>query len=265
MLYINLEIWFMKNIYLLLILVFIFSCSKDSEQKFLIVASNGGYPPFSYLDENSREAELTGFDIAIAQEIANDMGKTLKVENMLFEDIIPAVESGKADMAIRAITITDDRKDIISFSSSYYVTAQTVVIRKGDNRFKNIKTKEELGATIIIGVEATTTGSIAAHEIATYHPVVELHSTDEMIYELSNENVDALLTDKDIAKAIVDKFDDRFEMISLDFEIENYGIIVAKDNHKLLTSINSTISKLINSGIYSELVEEHIQDYFNKQ
>ncbi len=259
----DLEIGLMKNICLLLLLLcslLLSSCHKSDDSNYLILATNNAFPPFTYIG-GEHGKDVVGFDIALANEIANDMGKTLKIQTMNFENILAYVANGKADIAIRGITITEERKKLVDFSTPYYQTTQSIIILKGDEQFKNIKSSEQLGASKTICVERATTGSILAHTIATYSPVIEAKSVEYMLMELFSGHADALLTDRDIARATVSRFQDKLDILSLDFEVEDYGIAVAKGNRELLGSINNTIAKLINSGEYSKLVEEHVTKY----
>ncbi len=240
--------------------MFILSCQKKDKEDVLILATNTTFPPFAYLGGESGQ-EIVGFDIELAKEIAADLGKTLKIQTMLWEEILPAIQNGKADMAIRGITITDGRKEIVNFSTIYYQTTQAALILKDDERFKGMKTKEEIGAGNIICAEKNTTGSATAKQILDAKQVVEVSSQEHMLMELLSGHVDLLLTDRDIARATVNKYKNRLDMIQLDLEVENYGIAVGKNEKELLASINTTLARLINSGKYSQLVDQHIVQY----
>ena len=92
----------------------------------IVMGTNAEFEPFEYMDGD----EVIGFDVEVAKEIAADMKKNLKIENMNFDSLITALVSGKVDMIIAGMTITDERKQNVDFSDSYYTSTQVIIIRK---------------------------------------------------------------------------------------------------------------------------------------
>ena len=92
----------------------------------LVIGTNAEFSPFEYMDGD----KIVGFDIEIAQEIAADMGKKLRIENMNFDSLINALNTGKVDMVIAGMTATDERKQNVDFSDTYYVSKQVIIINK---------------------------------------------------------------------------------------------------------------------------------------
>ena len=128
-------------------------CGKKEE---LVMATNAEFPPYEYHDGDA----IVGIDAEIAQAIADEMGRTLVIEDMQFDSIIAAVTSGKADMGIAGMTITEDRLQSVDFSTPY-ATASQVIIVKDDSP---ITSPDDLtGKTI--GVQLGTTGDIYAEDI----------------------------------------------------------------------------------------------------
>ncbi len=84
------------------------------------------YPPFEYKEGQ----DFRGFDIEIAQIIAEKLGLELQIQDMEFDSLIPSLTSKKIDMAISAITITEERKQQVDFSESYYQANQTILVKK---------------------------------------------------------------------------------------------------------------------------------------
>ncbi len=246
-----------KIILLLLISIFALSCSDKKESDVLIMGTNPTFPPFEYTG-GTRGDEVVGFDVEFAKIIAQNYGKKLVVESMDFDGLIPALQSGKIDMAISGMTITEERRKNVDFSDQYYEASQVVLIRKDDESFANIKTKEELGAQKSLGAQFGTTGSELAGEIS--QNVVELKSCELVVMELMNKKVDAVIIDKEPAKAFMSK-NENLVILPINFDAEYYGIAVKKGNEKLLSVINDTINELVASGEYKRLVEEHINAY----
>ncbi len=251
-----------KIIVLLALAIFVLSCAKK-ESDFLVMGTNPTFPPFEYTG-GTTGTDIIGFDIELAKIIAKNYGKTLKIEDMDFDALIPALESGKIDMVISGMTITEDRRKNVDFSNPYYEASQVVLIRADDNTFDSISTKEELGAQKLLAAQFGTTGSIIANEIATKDIVTELKSCELVVMELANGKVDAVIIDKEPAKAFMSRHSNLVQL-PIDFEAEYYGIAVKKGNAALLTSINKTINELISSGEYNSLVEAQINAYSGEE
>ncbi len=248
----------MKNIFILLVLsLLIFSCTKE---EFLVLGTNDMFPPFAYMGgENGRD--IVGFDIELAREIAKDLGLELKVINMSFDQLIPSVEKGDIDMAICSITITDERKKIVNFSDKYYKASQVAVVRKDDlPLFENITTKQELGEKVTLAAQVGTTGVAIANRIAAGKPVLELDTWGQALVELSSKKVDAAIIDMESAKAFTYKYGNLVPL-NIEFDTENYGVVIEINNKKLLNSVNSTIARIIENGRYDELIKEYINNY----
>ena len=90
------------------------------------LGTSPGFPPFGYVEGN----EIVGFDISLAQLIAREYGANLRVFGMVFRDLIPALADGKIDLIAAAMTITEERKQTVDFSDSYFTTEQVIVVKK---------------------------------------------------------------------------------------------------------------------------------------
>ncbi|MBN2651920.1 MAG: basic amino acid ABC transporter substrate-binding protein [Spirochaetales bacterium] len=226
-----------------------FSCSKMDRDKYLYMGTNAEFPPFEYVGGESG-TEVIGFDVEIAREIAKDLGKELKIENMKFDGLLPALKAGKIDLAIAGMTITEERKKNVDFSSPYYEATQAVIVVN-----TSIKTKEDLTGKKI-GVQLGTSGEIAAKTIS--NNVVAFNSGLEAIMELKTGRIDAVIIDIQPAKFFLAKNPELFQA-PIDFEAEFYGIAIKKGNEELLKSINKTIERLFADGKYNNLVEEFMK------
>ncbi|MGO5052500.1 transporter substrate-binding domain-containing protein [Lachnospiraceae bacterium LCP25S3_G4] len=92
----------------------------------LVMATNAEFPPYEYYEGD----EVVGIDADFAQAIADQLGMDLKIEDMAFDSIIPAVQSGKADFGAAGMTVTDERKTQVDFADSYYTGRQVIIVKK---------------------------------------------------------------------------------------------------------------------------------------
>lgn len=93
----------------------------------LVMGTSAGFPPFEYLDDKN---QVIGVDVDIMAAVAKKLNKELVVENMDFDGLIPALNSGKIDAIAAGMTVTDERKVNVDFSDPYFDASQVVLVRK---------------------------------------------------------------------------------------------------------------------------------------
>lgn len=222
------------------------ACGSGSSGK-LVMATNAAFPPYEYVEGN----EIVGIDAEIAKLIADDLGKELVIEDMAFDSIIAAVQSGKADIAMAGMTVTGDRKQNINFSDPYTEAAQVIVVKNDST----VATPDDLAGKTI-GVQIGTTGDIYAEDIE--NATIERYSKYfEAINALSQGKIDAVIVDREPGKVFVGENAD-LKMIDEEFTLEEYAIGVAKDNEQLLNDINASLKKLQDSGKIDEIINKYI-------
>lgn len=242
--------WIMKKSLIILLstamLLGLLACGASSSQK-LVMATNAAFPPYESVEGN----EIIGIDPEIAKLIADDLGRELVIEDMAFDSIIAAVQSGKADIAMAGLTVTEDRKQNINFSDPYTEAAQVIVVKKDSP----VASPDDLeGKTV--GVQIGTTGDIYAGDIA--DATIERYSKYfEAINALNQGKIDAVIVDREPAKVFVSDSDE-LKMIDKEFTLEEYAIGVAKENTELLDQINASLKKLQESGEIDKIINKYI-------
>ena len=98
----------------------------DRSKGTLVMATNAEFPPYEYYEGTS----VVGVDAEFAKAICDKLGYELKIEDMAFDAIIAAVQSGKADFGAAGMTITDERLMSIDFTDSYCTASQVIIIKK---------------------------------------------------------------------------------------------------------------------------------------
>lgn len=131
-----------------------------------VVATNAYFPPFEYFNGS----KLSGVDMQIASLIAEKLGKTLYIDDMEFDSIIASVKTGKADIGMAGMTVTEKRLEEVNFSKGYYASAQVVTVLESDKTFDDCKTAEDVEAVLAkqdskytIGTQQGTTGYMYSH------------------------------------------------------------------------------------------------------
>ena len=129
------------------------TAADEAGKKTLKMATNAYFPPYEYYDGD----KIVGIDADIAQAIADKLGMELVIEDMEFNSIISAVQSGNVDFGMAGMTVTEDRLKNVDFSESYATGVQVVIV-KADSDYQ--KPEDLTGKKV--GVQLATTGDIYA-------------------------------------------------------------------------------------------------------
>lgn len=259
---------FLSILFILALTVTFAACggSKDSEttdesaDNTLVMATNAEFPPYEY-HENDADGndQIVGIDAEIAQAIADKLGMELTIEDMEFDSIIASVQSGKADFGMAGMTVTDERKESVNFTTSYAKGVQVVIVPK-DSPIASVDDLSAEGANYTVGVQTSTTGDLYAtwdledEGLAT----IERYSKGaDAVNALLNEKIDCVIIDNEPAKAFV-AANDGLKILDTSYADEDYAICIAKDNTELLDKVNTALEELIADGTVQSIIDKYI-------
>ena len=224
------------------------AAEDEKDDSVLVMATNAQFPPYEYIDDDGNYA---GIDVDIMTEVAKKLGRTLKVEDMEFDSIIPAVTSGKADVGAAGMTVDPEREKSVDFSVSY-ATGRQVIIVKNDS---DITGPDDLeGKTV--GVQSGTTGDIYVSDDGKAK-VEKYKSGFEAVQSLLQGKVDAVVIDNEPAKVFVSE-NEGIKILDTDYVLEEYALCVAKGNTELLDQINTAIEEMIADGTIDTILAKYI-------
>ena len=229
--------------------------TKTSDSDTLVMATNATFPPYEYVDGE----EYKGIDIEIAQAIADAMGKKLEVDDIDFDSIIPAITTGKADMSLAGMTVTDERKENVDFSDSYATGVQVIIVPEDSD----ITGPDDLANDKMIGVQQGTTGHIYCSDTPKNGGFGEDHVTAypngaSAIQALQTGNVYSVFIFNDQEKAFLAE-NPGLKIIDTEYVTEDYAIAVKKGNTELLDQINETLAKLKADGTLQSIIDKYIK------
>ena len=214
---------------------------KDNSLKMITEAT---FPPYEFL----RGQEIAGIDVEICRAVAKKLNRPFKAETVDFDSVIPAVISGKADLAAAGITVTEDRKKNVDFSIPYVKTG-IVVIYKKSNPFKD---KDQLKGKKI-GVQGGTTSETFVLEQLKQEPE-RSKSPAEAVAALKSGRVEFVIADIDPAKNCVKG---EADLALSDFiTSEEYAVAIRKGQPELLKTIDETITELKASGQLDQWIRQ---------
>lgn len=221
--------------------------SKKDSKDTLVMATNAEFPPYEFHEGD----DVVGIDADIARAIGEEMGMEVKIEDMAFDSIIPAVTSGKADFGAAGMTVTEDRKKNVDFTDTYATATQVIIVKEGSD----IAGPDDLTGKKI-GVQLGTTGDIYADDIKDAE-VERYNKGFEAVQALTQDKIDAVVIDGEPAKEFVAEADG-LKILDEAFTEEEYAIAVAKDNDDLLKQMNEALASLKESGKIDEIVAKYI-------
>ncbi|MDE6959431.1 MAG: basic amino acid ABC transporter substrate-binding protein [Lachnospiraceae bacterium] len=213
----------------------------------LIMATNAYFEPYEYYEGEN----VVGIDVEIATAIAEKLGMTLEVEDMEFDSIIAAVNSGKAHIGAAGMTVTEDRLQNVDFTDPYTTATQVIIVQEGSE----IAGADDLSGKKI-GVQLGTTGDIYASDVegAT---IEQYNKGMDAVQALANGIIDAVIIDNEPAKQFVNKAEG-LKILDEEFVIEEYAIAIAKGNEELLDDVNKALDAIIADGTVKGIIDKYI-------
>ena len=172
---------------------------------------------------------------------------------MEFNSIITAVQSGKADLGLAGMTVTDERKQSVDFTDSYATGIQSVIVKEGSS----IKSIDDLKGKKI-GVQLATTGDIYAKDDFGEENVEEYNKGADAVMALTSGKIDAVIIDNQPAKSFVETTDS-LQILDTDYVQEDYAAAIQKGNTDLLNAVNGALKELKEDGTIQKILDKYIK------
>ncbi|MCI5754093.1 MAG: ABC transporter substrate-binding protein [Clostridiales bacterium] len=232
----------------------------DTDAKVLTMGTNASFPPYEYYDGD----QIVGIDAEIAAAIAEKLGMQLSIEDMDFNAIIPSVVSGKVDMGMAGMTVTEERLQSVSFSTSYATGVQAIIVREDSEITSpdDITALIEAGNDIQIGAQEATTGYIYASDTAENGGFGSEHVQAfkvgaDAVAALVTGKIDCVIIDNEPAKAYV-AANEGLKILDSAYVTEDYAIAIAQGNAELLEQVNGALEDLIADGTVQSILDKYI-------
>jgi len=222
-------------------------CGSKESANTIKFGTNAEFPPFEFVAANGVIGEFDGIDMAIAKEIGTQIGKEAVIENMEFDSLLIALQNGQIDAVIAGMTVTDERKESVDFSTPYYEATQVMIV----NQDSDITCAADMADKKIVVIQGYT-GEVCVQEMG--YPYEAFKKGTEAVLELNNGKCDVLVIDSATAqKYIKDNANLKIVTDADAFEAEEYAVAVKKGNTELLNQINDVVGKMLSDGTISEL------------
>lgn len=222
----------------------------------LTMSTNASFPPYEMVAD---DGSFEGIDVEVAGAIAEKLGLELVVDDMNFDAALQAAQTGKSDMVMAGVTITEERQAVMDFSDSYANGVQVVIVKEDSP----IQTVDDLANANMIGCQMGTTGYIYCSDTPDNGGYGEDHVTPyddgaAAVQALVNGQVDAVVIDNMPAQEYV-AANPGLKILDTEFANEDYAIGVAKGNTALLDAINGALAELKADGTLQSIVDKYIK------
>ncbi len=245
----------MKKI-LALVLICMFALTGMAMAETLKMGTNASFPPYEYYDDET--GEIVGIDAEVAAAICEKLGCELEIVDMDFDAIIPAITTGKIDFGMAGMTVTEERKQSVDFSTSYATGIQSVIVKE-DSDITSVDDLFAEGASHKIGVQQGTTGDLYCSwdiEDEGLGSLERYKNGTDAVLALTSGKVDCVVIDNEPAKKYVEA-NEGLKILDTEYAVEDYAIALAKDS-ELTGKINAALEELIADGTVQAIIDKYI-------
>jgi len=218
--------------------------------KTLKVATDAAYAPFESLENG----KIVGFDVDLVNAAAKEAGYKANVVNVGWDPLFVEIKEKKSDLAVSAITITDDRKQTYDFSVPYYLSTNEILVPENST----ISSGADLKGKTVAVQNATTGQEVAESILGKNSPHIKKFKNNNLaIMELLNGGADAVIADNGVVDTYVKNNPDKKLKIIKDdsFPMEFYGLMFPKGSD-LKADFDKAIQKLMDNGKYTEIYKK---------
>ena len=215
----------------------------------LTMGTNATFPPYEYKDGD----DVVGIDAEIAQAMADKLGLQLEIVDMDFDSLVASVQSGKIDMSLAGMTVTEERKQNVDFTDSYATGVQVIIVKEDSD----IASADDLEGKLI-GVQQGTTGHLYCSDDFGEDNVIPYANGATAVQALLQGKVDCVVIDQEPAKAFVEA-NEGLKILDTAYTTEDYAAAVSKDNPALTAALNSALQELKDDGTIQGILDKYIK------
>ena len=230
------------------------SNESSGEKDTLVLGTSADFAPYEYHKMIDGKDTILGFDVALARQIAEDMGKELVIKDMEFGNLITELNNGTVDLLAAGLSPTEERKQQVDFSEPYYFGEQSIIIREEDaDKYKSADDFE--GASIAAQVNSIQEGIVK--EQFPKANLVSLPKLPDEIMSLTTGKVDGVVVEVAVAEGFIAQNPGlMIADIEVPYDATGSCIAVKKGNTELLEQINKTSAEVKENGKMDEFIKE---------
>lgn len=216
------------------------ACEKKHEKDPLVVITSPDNPPYEFKDTAQGGDKVIGFDMDVIQKVSERLGRPIKIVEAEFASLIPSLQSGRADMAIAELYITEERRKSVDFSNPYYInTSELLVLETSTLTSEKDLEGQKLG--VQLGSANETIGRKWMESVPGL-TLVSLNKVGDLVQELKNGRIQAVLIGSAVARKI-EKATSGFKVISIDTPGSEIAIAFPKGS-PLVEPVNEALEQM---------------------
>ena len=220
----------------------------------LVVGLSADYAPYEFHVIEDGQDKIVGFDVSLAEEIADELDVELEIKEMDFDALITALPAGKIDLIISGMNPTEKRKKAVDFSEIYYTANHGILVKAEDvDKYTNFSDLDGLK----VGAQLGSTQAELASTLIKDANLQLLSNVNNLILELKSGKVDAVVMEVGVAQMAV-KNNPELAVGKPVYEETDSGnaIAIAKGNEDLVKIVNGVISRITEDGTMNKYIEE---------
>ena len=202
--------------------------------------------------------DYEGFDVDVARYIANELGySNIEFVQAQTPQRETMIESGQVTMIVASYSITDDRKERVSFAGPYFIAGQDLLVRSDET---SITGPEDLAGKKLCSVRGSTSAENLNNDyVDGGAQLQEYDSYSKCAEALASGAIDVFSTDNTILAgyAAQEQYQGQFKVVGNTFSEERYGVGIKKGDVELCEDINAAITKMIEDGEWQKAVDKH--------
>ncbi len=232
-----------------------YSTLKTVKPGVLTVGTSPDFAPYEfYLVADDGSLQLAGFDIALAQALADHMGLELEIVPLNFDSILLELQTGNIDLGIAGLGATPERVENFDFSIVYHETGNCLVVLDAN---KDVYTSLESLAGKQVGAQNGSIQMERAQELASGSQIVGLTKATDVINEVLNGKLDAAVVETPVAECYQKTYPNLYITdVQLNESVDGNSVAVAKGNTELLDAVNAIIEELLADGTMNQYIAD---------
>lgn len=222
----------------------------------LTVATSPDYAPYEFyaIDEEGNPT-LAGFDLALAQYIADYMGLELEIITVDFDGVLSELQTKSVDLGMAGLAPDEKRENIMDFSDIYYDGEQSVVTTKENaDKFTSFDALND--PDVQVGAQIASLQFDLANENTPDADIISLPKVTDIVSELVAGTLDAAFMETAIAESYQKNYPDLQIVLDVETDVTGSAIGVVKDNQPLLDAVNEAIAAAVEDGSMDQFVAE---------
>jgi polar amino acid transport system substrate-binding protein len=220
---------------------------SNGQQKELVIGMEMSFPPFEMLDTSGQPA---GVSVEMAKAMGKFLQRPIRFENIPFDGLIPSLKTGKIDLAISSMTVTEERSKSIDFSDPYLKMGLSILANK-NSPIQSIADVDKPNTTV--AVKKATTGHIYAIQHFHNAKILIFNDAPTCATEVAQGKADCMIYDQISIFENWRKYQDSARAILQPFQTEEWAMGIRKGNNELRTQVNAFLKQFKESGGFTDL------------